>query len=253
MSIRILSLLIFLLSETNAFSNCNGAYDIWIIPDKYKINVGESICIRFGITGYGDLDIYKSKFCIYSEKETLISIDGTKKYEIFTSILTPIHGAKSNLYDINNKENIVQGIVLKSDYLTAFKDVVVFPKTAGDKKLVFIFTYKCGEEWKTISREFNYHVNSWSEENEKILSIIYLIGAVLTFLAFTPNNYLSRFIKWIYFRFILRFLRLIIETIKRINYNLSKILKWIYTKYILGFLKFIIEHIIKNKRHITRG
>ncbi|MDD4603851.1 MAG: hypothetical protein PHF97_08600 [Bacteroidales bacterium] len=216
MSIRILSILIFLLSEINAFSNCNGAYDIWIIPEKYKINEGDSIRIRFGITGYGDIDIYKSKFCIYSEKETLISMEGSmdKRYEIFTSFLTPIPGAKTHLYDINDKENIVQGIVLKSDYLTSFKDVIAFPKTTGDKKLVFIFTYRCGDEWKTISKEFNYHVNTWSEENEKTLSVIYLFGAILTFLAFTPNNYLSRFLKWTYFRFILGFFRFILRKLK---------------------------------------
>ncbi|HYX09627.1 MAG TPA: hypothetical protein VE912_23065, partial [Bacteroidales bacterium] len=115
-----------------------------------------------------------------------------------TSILTPKPYAETHLYDINDKNNIVQGIALKSDYLTSFKDIIAFPKTPGDKKLVFIFTYYCGEEWKTVSNEFDYHVNTWSEKNDKIVNVFYLLGTILTFLAFTPNNYLSRFFKWLY-------------------------------------------------------
>jgi len=200
MNIRIGLIIAFLTLGINTFSNCNGQYDIWIIPDKYEINEGDSIIVRFGITGFGDIDIYKSKFCIYSEKETLISTEGStdKKYEIFTSILTPKPYAETHLYDINDKNNIVQGIALKSDYLTSFKDIIAFPKTPGDKKLVFIFTYYCGEEWKTVSNEFDYHVNTWSEKNDKIVNVFYLLGTILTFLAFTPNNYLSRFFKWLY-------------------------------------------------------
>ncbi len=197
MTRKLQSTLIIFFLFLNIYTYCNGAYEIWLIPEKYKINEGESIRVRFGITGYGDIDIYNSKFCIYSEKETLIAIDGSteKKYEIFTSILNPIPGAKTPLYDIYNKENVVQGIALKSDYLTDFKDIIAYPRSSGGKKLVFIFTYKSGEEWKIISKEFNYHVNTWSEKNEKYLSWVYLFGAILTFLAFTPNNYLSSFLK----------------------------------------------------------
>ena len=208
MKITTLLIIITLISGINSFPNCNSAYKIWIIPDKYSIDDGDSIKIRFGITGYGEIDIYKSKFCIYSEKETLILMEGTneKKYEIFTSILTPVPGPKSHLYDIYDTTNIIQGIALKSDYLTSFKDIIAYPKTPGDKKLVLIFTYNCDGEWKSITKEFNYHVNSWSEKNDKLLNVFYLFGAILTFLAFTPNNYISQFFIWTY-KQILRFWR----------------------------------------------
>jgi hypothetical protein len=177
-------------------ADCNGAWDIWIIPQKNVISIGDSLMVRFGITGFGDLNIYNSKFTIYSENETLISSedDFNGKYEIY--MLPPKSYNDtidlSKIYKIPFEKNT---ILIESDCITDFSEVYAYPKTSGDKRLEFIFTYDCDGEWKITSKEFNYHVNTWSEDNEKFLNLIYLIIAVLTILAFTPNNYISSFIK----------------------------------------------------------
>jgi hypothetical protein len=190
MLVFFVTFIVTLLGE--ASDSKEGSWEIWIVPSKYTVNIGETLDIVFGLTGYGDLDPMNLKVVAYTEGKTLIRY-GNSSSQFDTYLIAPNDSAPKDRFK-SKLSSYPNNILLKSDYNSDFGHLFLTPSTHGDKKLTLIATYSTdGQHWKTTSRELNYHVNSWSERYQTWLAVI---GVTLAFLAIGPGPLL----KWLWGR-----------------------------------------------------
>ncbi len=168
---------------TMSFCQQKSAWNIWIVPNSYSLNEGDTLKIAFGITGYGSLKPSNLKIVAYTEENTLIKYgDSPAKYD--TYVIAPNENSPSDRFT-RKIEGYPNNIILNSDYHSGFGSLLLTPKTSGDKKLILIATYSPdGSSWFTTSREFQYHVNSFYEKYQTELAIL---GIILAFLAIGPG------------------------------------------------------------------
>jgi|SRR5665213_285335 len=169
--------------SSNAFGQQKSDWQIWIVPNSYTLDEGDKLNIVFGITGYGPLDPLNLKIIAYTENNTLIQYgDDPGQYDTYE--IAPNEQAPKDRFTKKNAGH-PNNIVLQTDQDSQFGHLFLTPQTSGDKKLTLIATYSPdGVSWYTTSREFNYHVNSFSEQHQTVLTII---GIILAFLAIGPG------------------------------------------------------------------
>lgn len=186
-------LMVFIIpSHAEVSDSTEGSWEIWLVPNKYTINKGETLVIAYGITGFGDLDPTNIKITAYSEETTLLRAGkDTAQYDSYTLGLNA-----STPKDIfRTKRPGFPGYnYLISDQKSDFAKLYVIPSSSGDKKITLIATYLADRmHWKTTSRELNYHVNSWEEQHQTGLTILVLLVAIFTLiLTLSPDALVFR-------------------------------------------------------------
>ena len=182
---NIILMLILLFFATDA-SICQqkASWQIWIVPNTYTLNCGDTLHVAFGITGYGSLDPIHLKVAAYSEENTLIKWGNQPgQYEVY--IIAPEENAPKDRFTKRDPKAHPHQIILESDHNSEFGCLFLIPKTSGDKKLTLIATYSPDSiSWYTTSRELNYHVNSFTERHQIMLAIA---GIVVALLAIGPS------------------------------------------------------------------
>ncbi len=188
----IIAALLIMLTTATCLSN-ESAWELWIVPDKYTINKGETIAITFGLSGYGDLDPANIKIVAYSEKDSKLSYgDRDSSYEIIFIALKPSTGKNTFREKFDGYPDY---LFLKTDSKSPFNKLFIQPSSSGDKKVTLIATYSTdGKSWQVTSKEFDYHVNSWTEEYQVALAVIGLIIAIFTL---GPGPFAASFAKFI--------------------------------------------------------
>jgi len=181
---------IFIFSFFHVYSQQQSSWQIWIIPDRYTINLGDTLKLVLGISGYGELDPINLKITAYSEHNTAITIMGDPSWQYDTYMITSTDKSPKNRF-IKKNERYPNSILLHADYDSGFDKLLLKPVTNGDKKLILIATYSPdGKNWYTTSRELSYHVNSWVEKYQTWLAVLSLVSIFLAFPFF--NVILSR-------------------------------------------------------------
>ena len=169
----LVSLLVALSGD--AFGQQKSDWQIWIIPNSYILDEGDTLHIAFGITGYGPLDPTNLKVIAYTEENTLIKY-GDEPAQFDTYLITPTEQAPKDRFT-KKVAGYSNSILLQSDSDSQFGHLFLTPKTSGEKKLTLIATYSPdGVSWDTTSREFNYHVNSFTEKHQTCLTWLAIIG-----------------------------------------------------------------------------
>ena len=186
----------FLVSAS--FAQQKSSWEIWIVSNTYTLNQGETLDMVFGITGYGPLDPVKLKICLYSEENTLIKY-GKEPAQYDTYIIAPSDSAPKDRFTKMDSRTSPNQIVLECDHNSQFGHVFLTPETSGDKRLLMIATYSSDSlSFYTTSREFNYHVNSFTEryQTHLTLSAIFLglvaIPFVGNLMEFLRNKFKKR-------------------------------------------------------------
>lgn len=162
-----------------------GAWDLYVVPNKYTINQGERIELVFGLTGYGNIDQSKLKITAYSEADTLIQYgDYPARYDTFA--IAPTIKSPSDRF--SKPEEITKGsIILTSDSNSGFDKLFLTPKSSGNKRLTLNATYFIPDDgWHSAKYEFDYHVNTWAEEHQTGIAIFGIIIGLLS-ISFLPS------------------------------------------------------------------
>jgi len=158
-------------------------WDIWLVPESRTFDPGDRFNITYGISGKGALNPQEVKFTIYAEKDTQLELaeKANKQYQIITSFLkkdTSFGIFSEPAEGIPLGEN--QDLALRVEHSTPFAKLWVIPESPGDKTLLFVLTYKGPSgEWRTQSRELDYHVSTWYQRNESWIQTIAVIAAIL--------------------------------------------------------------------------
>ena len=175
---------LFTINPTLALGS-KGAWDLYVVPNKYTINQGERLELVFGLTGYGNIDQSKLKVTVYSEADTLIQYgDYPARYDTFAIAPT----IKSPPDRFSKPEEITKGsIILVSDSNSGFDKLFLTPKSSGNKRLTLNATYFIPDDgWHSAKYEYDYHVNTWAEEHQTGITIFGIIIGVLS-ISFLPS------------------------------------------------------------------
>jgi len=187
-SLVVIGFLLFfsLLTINPALSlDSKGAWDLYVVPNKYTINQGERIELVFGLTGYGNIDQSKLKITVYSEAYTLIQYgDYPARYDTFA--IAPTIKSPSDRF--SRPEEITKGsIILASDSNSGFDKIFLTPKSSGNKRLTLNATYFIPDDgWHSAKYDFDYHVNTWAEEHQTGITIFSIVIGVLS-VSFLPS------------------------------------------------------------------
>jgi len=182
-----------LFSAPAAMSESKGAWELYVIPQKYTINSGEELKLKFGFTGYGDIDPIKLKIVACTEANTVIkyqdktSFNNSDTYTTFTLFPNLNNPAYASVFTTKQPQTPNYSIALTTDYDSHFDALKLFPKSPGNKKLTLIATYFIkGDGWHTTKYDFEYHVNTLAEEYQTLITIISIVCAVLA-IGFLPS------------------------------------------------------------------
>lgn len=181
----ILSTMFTLLASTSAISESKGVWELWVVPNKYNINQGERIELAFGLTGFGNIDQSKLKIIAHSEGDTLIQ-HGEEKAMFDTYAIAPNKTSPADRFT-KSDERAKNTIITISDYNSEFGKLFLTPKSTGNKKLTLNATYFIPDDgWHSSKYYFEYHVNTWAEENQTFITIISILLAILA-IGFLPT------------------------------------------------------------------
>ena len=174
-------------------------WELWVVPDKRVLDKNESLRFTYGLSGHGYLDPHELKVTIYSESDCPLSEEGRelvkqkqneeRGYDIYVSVLR-----SQTPEDMFTKPAKIflpgdpPGLKLESETNSPFKPIWVTPRSSGDKNVILILSYKNDNgAWRTVSRDFKYHVRTWTEKYDGVLTTIAiavaLIGIWLNFLS----------------------------------------------------------------------
>jgi hypothetical protein len=127
-------LLIFLwvALSSDAFGQQKSDWQIWIVPNAYTLDEGDTLHIAFGITGYGPLDPMNLKVIAYTEENTLIKY-GDNPAQFDTFLIAPTEKAPKDRFT-KKVAGYSNSILLQSDSDSQFGHLFLTPKTSGEKK-----------------------------------------------------------------------------------------------------------------------
>lgn len=181
----IFSAILSLFASTSANSESKGTWELWVVPNKYTINQGERVELAFGLTGYGNIDQSKLKIIAHSEGDTLIQ-HGEEKAMFDTYAITPNKTSPDDRF--TKTDDRAKGtIITVSDYNSDFGKLFLTPKSTGNKKLTLNATYFIPDDgWHSSNYDFEYHVNTWAEEHQTVITIISILSAILA-IGFLPT------------------------------------------------------------------
>ncbi len=167
----ILILITLLFTALASYCQQKSSWQIWVVPNTYTLYEGDTLKIAFGVTGYGKLDPTNLKIVAYSETNTLIKYnDNPGQNNIYA--IAPNTKASKDRFTKKDQRADPQQIILESDHNSDFGTLFLVPQASGDRKLTLIATYSPdGDSWYTTSREVNYHVNSFVEEHQTLLTL----------------------------------------------------------------------------------
>ena len=171
---------------TPAFSiDSKGAWDLWVVPNKYTINQGERIELAFGLTGFGHIDQSKLKIIAHSEGDTLIQ-HGQEKGQYDTYAIAPNKTSPPDRFT-KIDERAKDTIITVSDYDSGFGKLFLTPKSPGNKRLTLNATFFIPNDgWHSAKYEFDYHVNTWAEDHQTGITVISVICTILA-VGFIPT------------------------------------------------------------------
>lgn len=170
-------------------SESNGAWELYVVPEKYTINLGEELKLGFGFTGYGNIDPLRFKVVAYSENDTVIQYKDSRSSKNFnTFTIYPINNDASSTRFTKRQQSVPDyTIALLTDYDSQLDWLKLHPESSGNKKLTLIATYFVqGDGWRTTKCEFDYHVNTRVEEFQTLITVISIILALLS-ISFLPS------------------------------------------------------------------
>lgn len=174
MFMKTIVIILFVSLNINAVCQQTTSWQIWVIPNKYTINLGDRLDLMFGITGCGSLK--HLKIVSYSEETTMIQY-GNENGQYFSYYRVVKSPEKLFTKKINDG---IDTIALLTDLIPPFEKLHLTPKTSGDKKLLMIATYSPdGKNWYTTSRELFYHVNSFVERFQTPLTLFTIFLALI--------------------------------------------------------------------------
>lgn len=160
-------------------SQQKSSWQIWIVPNTYNLNEGDTLHLVFGLTGYGPLDPINLKVAAYSEANTLIKYDAAPG-QFDTYLIAPDNRAPKDRFTKKDPGANPDQIILQSDHNSEFGHLFLIPKSSGDKKLTLAATYSPdGISWYTTSRDFGYHVNSFTEQYQTLLTLLTIFFGIL--------------------------------------------------------------------------
>ncbi|MGC1401337.1 MAG: hypothetical protein WA974_00230 [Thermodesulfobacteriota bacterium] len=180
------SVVALLISVTPVISvESKGVWELWVVPAKYTINQGERIKLTFGLTGYGNIDQTKIKIIAHSEEDTLIQY-GEDKSQYDTYAIAPNKTSPPNRFT-NQDERAKDTIITVSDYNSGFGQLFLTPKSSGNKKFTLYATFFIQDDgWHSARYDFEYHVNTWTEEHQTGITIASIILGLLS-ISFLPS------------------------------------------------------------------
>jgi hypothetical protein len=177
-------------------------WELWVVPEKRVVDKNESLRFILGVSGHGYLDPQELKVTMYSETDCPLSIehggelikqerDDERGYDIYVSLFKS--QTRDDMFTRPAKEfppGAAPGVQLESETSSPFKPMWVTPKSSGDKTVILILSYKTEDgTWRTVSRDFEYHVRTWTEVWEGVLTTIaVLTGLVGIWLNFIYNQ-----------------------------------------------------------------
>ena len=171
-------IVLFVSLSTQAICQQKSSWQIWITPKYYTINLGDTLEIHFGLTGFGPLKAKNVKITAYSEAFTTIKI-GKVGNSCNTAISPKPNSPQDEFERISPR--FPNNIILVSDYITGFEPLFLIPSSPGNKKLILIATYSPdGVFWYTTSTEFSYHVNSFFERYQIWFYVASLVLALFS-------------------------------------------------------------------------
>jgi len=167
-------------------------WELWVVPEKRVVDKNESLRFILGVSGHGYLNPHELKVTMYSETDCPLSIDmggelvkqeqeDEKGYDIYVSLFRS--KTRNDMFTKPATEfapGATPGVQLEAETSTPFKPMWVTPRSSGDKTVILILSYKTDNgTWRTVSRDFEYHVRTWTEKHEGILTTIAVVAALI--------------------------------------------------------------------------
>lgn len=165
-------------------SKCS--FELWCIPQSYSINWHDDMSFIVGVTGFGQLDVNDLKITIYSDDDSKLKSEGEKEFKNNTYIIGG-NPEQKNLYQEKISHSGHNHLFLKTDQDTVFKRMYVKPGSPGQKRVELVLTYFDGTDWATKKSSFDYKVMTFAEKHSTILSVLAIIGGVVT---------VNQFVQW---------------------------------------------------------
>ena len=138
----LLLILLWVALSSNAFGQQKSAWQIWIVPNSYTLDKGDTNEIAFGITGYGPLDPLNLKIVANTEENTLIKY-GDSPFQFDTFLIAPNEQSPKDRFTkkvAKHPNNI--NLQCEGDDPNGFSHLFLTPQTSGDKKLTLIATIR---------------------------------------------------------------------------------------------------------------
>jgi hypothetical protein len=177
-------------------------WELWVVPEKRVVDRNESLRFILGVSGHGYLDPHELKVTMYSETDCPLSIDvggelvkqeqdNERGYDIYVSVFRS--QTRDDMFTRPAQDfppGATPGVQLESETISPFKPMWVTPRSSGDKTVILILSYKNDDgTWRTVSRDFKYHVRTWMEKYEKVLTMIAVVAALIgIYLNFLSNR-----------------------------------------------------------------
>jgi len=147
----------------------DGSWEIWIVPSKRILAPNEVLKLAVGITGYPALKPDNIKLVAYGESGVKLVNAGDPNAVAYDTMTMKPKSSNAELFSPINKE---VPLMVVAD-VNPIGELLITPVNPGDGKVRFILTYSLdGKTGKTTEYEFEYHVNSLSEEHSTIFSIL---------------------------------------------------------------------------------
>jgi len=174
----------------------SSAWQIWIAPCSSTYHVNETDSLVIGITGYGELKPENVKIVAHTIMEIELKNKSMKAgydsliFPFTENISDSIFISKSHLPIDNDAPN--KNIFIESDIKPLLEKIYICPKSSGNYYVDFFVTYSSnGIDWETITKRYDFHVNSWYEDNEIFINIVILVVSLMTIFSIIWSSILT--------------------------------------------------------------
>jgi len=158
------------------------SWEIVFIPNKYVINKNEELRVKYLISGKGDLSVKDVKMVTYSEDDTRMNLVGSKAKPTNIMLSSPSQSATEDTFlrELDVSKDWPTTPYVNAEVHSPFSEIIVKPETSGDKKLIFVLSYKEKDGvWHSKTRELNYHVNNLAEQHEWWITPMVVLAAIV--------------------------------------------------------------------------
>jgi hypothetical protein len=152
---------------------------IWAQPETREVKPHQALRFNFGVSGAGNQRPGDFKVIIYSEMDSQLRSEAEQQGQFAIYAFTLMDDAPEDLFTRTDPKD-PRKLIRKVEIETPFSSMYVTPESPGEKTITLILSYRtAGDQWATNSTQFHYYVPTWVERNERWLTLLAIILALI--------------------------------------------------------------------------